>query len=99
MWVVKSMILVARGKKTEPRVLVIWASRAKVLIFWYPVPGSRVSGTRPLGARFGGIVVTSTENINFWYRYVGTVATGIESVDCGYPNLDILVSLAVPKCS
>ena len=56
-------------------------------------------GTRPLGARFGGIVVTSTENVDVWYRYVGTVATGNESVDFGYPNVDILVSLAFPKCS
>ena len=69
------------------------------MIFWYPVPGSRVLGTRPLGARFGGIVVTSTENVDVWYRYVGTVATGNEGVDFGYPNIDILVSLAFPKCS
>ena len=56
------------------------------LIFWYPVPGSRVPGTRPLGARFGGMVVTSIENVDFWYRYVGTVVTGAEIVDFGYPK-------------
>ena len=58
-----------------------------------------VTSTRPLGARFGGIVVTSAENVDFWYRYVGIVATGNESVDSGYPNMDILVSLASPKYS
>ena len=31
MWVVKSMILVARGKETEARVLGNWASRVKVV--------------------------------------------------------------------
>ena len=74
-------------------------AREGILIFWYPVPGSRVPGTRPLGARFGGIVVTSTENVDFWYRYVGPVATGTEIVDFGYPNTDVLVPLAPPKCS
>ena len=67
------------------------------MILWYPVPGSRVPGTRPLGARFGGIVVTSTENVDVWYRYVGTVATGNASVDFGYPNVYILVSVAFPN--
>ena len=46
-------------------------AREGILIFWHPVPGSRVPGTRHLGARDGGIVVTSTESVAFWYRYMG----------------------------
>ena len=72
-------------------------AREGILIFWYPVPGSRVLGTRPLGARFGGIVVTSTENVDFWYRYVGTVATGSESVDFGYPKYRDSGAFGTPK--
>ena len=67
-------------------------ARESILIFWYPVRGSRVPGTRPLGDRFSGIVVTSAENVDFWYRYVSTMATGYESVESGYPNVDILVN-------
>ena len=69
-------------------------ARESILIFWYPVRGSRVPGTRPLGDRFGGILVTSAENVDFWYRCVGTVATGYESVDSGYPSVNTLLSLA-----
>ena len=50
------------------------------------MPGSRVSGTRPLGVRFGAIVVSSGEEVDFWYRYVGLVASGAEIVDLGYPK-------------
>ena len=60
------MFLGAQGNKTERGVVVQMASCAKV--FWYPVPGSRVPGTRQLGARYGGIVVTSTESVDFWYH-------------------------------
>ena len=42
--------------------------------------------TRQLGARCGGIVVTSIESVGFWYRYVGIVVTGDEIVDFGYPK-------------
>ena len=42
--------------------------------------------TRQLGARCGGIVVTSMESVGFWYRYVGIVVTGDEIVDFGYPK-------------
>ena len=59
-------------------------AREGILIFWYPVPGSRIAGTRPLGARYGGIVVTSTESVDFWYRCVGTVVTSTEIVDFRY---------------
>ena len=72
-------------------------AREGILIFWYPVPGSRVPGTRPLGARFGGIVVTSTENVDVWYRYVGTVATGIEIVDFRYPKYRYFGAFGTPK--
>ena len=81
------MILVARGKGTEARVLrELGLAREGILISWYPVPGSRVPCTRPLGARFGGIVVTSTKSVDFGYRYVGPVASGTEIVDFGYPK-------------
>ena len=87
-----------RGKATEPRVLANWASRAKgILISWYPVPGSRVPGTRQLGARYGGIVVTSTESVDFWYRYVGTVVTSTEIVDFGYPKYRDSGAFGTPK--
>ena len=56
-----------------------------------------VPGTRPLGARFGGIVVTSTENVDFWYRYVGTVVTSTEIVDLGYPKYRDCGVFGTPK--
>ena len=94
------MFLGAQGNWTE------WGgsnasglARESILIFWYPVPGSRVPGTRQLGARYGGIVVTSTESVDFWYRYVGTVATSTEIAILGTPNTDVFAFLAPPKCS
>jgi hypothetical protein len=72
-------------------------AREGILIFWYPVPGSRVPCTRPRGARYGGIVVTSTENVDFWYRYVGPVATGTEIVDFGYPKYRYFGAFGTPK--
>ena len=43
-------------------------------------------GTRQLGARYDGIVVTSTESVDFWYRCAGTVVPSTEIVDFRYPK-------------
>ena len=91
------MILVSRGKGTEARVLPQIASRAKVFDILVPGAGSRVPGTRQLGARYGGIVVTSTESVDFWYRYVGTVVTSTEIVDLGYPKYRDSYAFGTPK--
>ena len=75
-------------------------AREGILIFWHPVPGSRVPGTRHLGARYGGIVVTSTESVDFWYRYVGSVVTSTEIcdfVEFGYPKYRYFGVFGTPK--
>ena len=72
-------------------------AREGILIFWYPGPGSRVPGTRHLGARYGGSVVTSTESVDVWYRYVDTVVTSSEIGDFGYPRYRYFDALGTPK--
>ena len=91
------MILVSRGKGTEARVLAQMASRAKVFNIFVPGAGSRVPGTRQLGARYGGIVATSTESVDFWYRCVGTVVTSTEIVDFRYPEYRDSSVFVTPK--
>ena len=72
-------------------------AREGILIFWHPVPGSRVPGTRQLGARYGGLVGTRTESGAFWYRYVDTVVTSTEIVDFGYSKYRYFGALGTSK--
>ena len=71
-------------------------AREGILVFWYPVPGSRVPGTRQLGARYGAIVVTGTESVDCCYRYVGSVVTSTESVELGYPQYRYFGAFGIP---
>ena len=54
-------------------------AREGILIFWYPDPGSRVPGSRPLVARFGGIVAW-VRIPGVWVRQLGARFGGISKV-------------------
>ena len=67
------------------------------MISWHPGSGSLVSGSRQPGARYGENLVIGTENVDFWYRSAGTVVTGSEIDDFGYPKYRDLGAFGIPK--
>ena len=61
------------------------------------VTSTEIAGTRHLGARYAGIVVTSTESVDLWYRYLSSVVTSTEIVEFGYPKYRYGGVLGIPE--
>ena len=92
-----------RVEQNNPRsTLISWQHGSGFLAAWVRIPGVWV---RQLGARFGGISKVLILDTHAVCCVLCAVLCAVccvlcaVSVDFGYPNVDILVSLACTKCS